>query len=149
MRDEISFTISKTLTESLLLLLFLAVPALAEYQVDSDVVTDTETGLMWMQSNDLSNRYWLSALDYCHYLELHGYTDWRLPNVNELVSLVDYGRFDPAIDPVFACPSNFFWSSSPSVTRSSDAWRVNFSDGLAFHYSKDNKCYVRCVRGGP
>ncbi|MDC7223202.1 MAG: DUF1566 domain-containing protein [Spirochaetales bacterium] len=62
-------------------------------------VSDNGTGLMWMSSDDETTRDWETALSYADTSEYAGYTDWRLPNVKELQSLVDYDSDDwPAID---------------------------------------------------
>ena len=68
-------------------------------------VTDTCTRLMWQQDtadvngdglrNEGDQPPWCSALAYCEDLELAGHDDWRLPNITELQSIVDHGRFSP------------------------------------------------------
>ena len=64
----------------------------------TDVVTDNLTGLMWTRNANLLNakRTWEPALDFANNLNLGGYTDWRLPNIHELRSLIDYSKYDPA-----------------------------------------------------
>ena len=148
MPDTIRRTTGTILIILVSLLLLLALPAGAEYQADTDVVTDSETGLMWMQAAG-TERDWQTALAYCQDLNHHGHSDWRLPDLNELESLVDYTRYTSAIDPVFSCRSSIYWSSSPYAGNSGYAWLVSFYYGSANYYSKDDKCYVRCVRGGP
>lgn len=71
-------------------------------------ITDTETGLMWAQADNGQGLTWQEALSYSENATLAGYSDWRLPNVKELQSIVDYTRApditnSPAIDPLFAC----------------------------------------------
>ena len=68
-------------------------------------VSDTVTGLQWQQATmDLDHNgiaddmTWEDALAACENLTLGGYSDWRLPNIFELLSLVDYSRSNPAID---------------------------------------------------
>ncbi|MCX5896253.1 MAG: DUF1566 domain-containing protein, partial [Proteobacteria bacterium] len=61
-------------------------------------VTDTDTGLMWQKGTAPGTYVWQQALSYCQKLTLAGHNDWRLPNRNELQSLVDYSRFDPSIN---------------------------------------------------
>jgi hypothetical protein len=59
-------------------------------------VTDKLTGLMWTKNTQIipSRKTWYDALAACNNLELAGYTDWRLPNVNEQVSLLDWSISD-------------------------------------------------------
>lgn len=58
-------------------------------------VTDEATGLMWQAADSGAGMDWPSALEYAQNSELGGYTDWRLPNVKELQSIVDY-RYSPS-----------------------------------------------------
>ena len=118
-------------------------------------VTDTETGLMWQQDEAYMN--WESALSYCENLELAGYNDWRLPNINELQSLVDYSTYNPAID-TYAFPHAISYSSVwRSTFRSSTTnskwpewlWCINFGNGnVSEGCEKWHGGYVRAVRGG-
>ncbi len=120
-------------------------------------VTDTCTGLMWQKDtgNDGNRLAWCDALAYCENLELADHDDWRLPNVRELQSIVDYGRFGPAIDPVFGALSSWYWSSTSHGGGGRDGgWSVNFSDGD--HYSgvdvgraRAAPLFVRAVRTAP
>ena len=115
-------------------------------------VTDTVTNLVWQQGdshNDAGGRSWQAALAYCESLDLANQTDWRLPNLRELESLVDPNHYDPALDPLFNCRSSYYWSGSTNVYRNFDAWTIFFLAGEAGEYYKDNAYYVRCVRGGP
>jgi len=111
-------------------------------------VTDTETGLMWQQ-NTASPMDWRNALVYAEELELAGHSDWRLPDRNELQSLVDYSRNNLAIDPE-AFPgtrSSGYWSSTTYANNNAYAWYVGFSYGGVYIYPKHNYLYARAVRG--
>ncbi len=55
-------------------------------------ITDLSTGLMWQMSDDGVTRGWEEALSYSENLELANHSDWRLPNVKELQSIVDYTK---------------------------------------------------------
>jgi len=121
-------------------------------------VTDKYTSLMWQQDtapDRINNRTvyynWQEALSYCENLTLAGYSDWRLPNVNELQSLVDYTSYNPSINEVYfpITPSVSFWSSTTDVVWA--AWNVSFYDGSVSGSGSDKLNpynYVRCVRGG-
>jgi hypothetical protein len=69
-------------------------------------VSDIATGLTWTQSDSATGMNWESALNYCESLDTAGITEWRLPDVKELQSIVDYSRSpdttdSAAIDPIF------------------------------------------------
>lgn len=116
-----------------------------------DMVTDTTTGLMWQQVTG-GNMNWEAALSYCENLTLADYTDWRLPNIKELQSIVNYGTYNPAIDTSFFpnTVSSGYWSSTTYAYITVRAWRVSFLGGgvSSSYYKSANSCYVRAVRGG-
>ena len=109
------------------------------------IVTDTETGLIW-QKTYVSSKTWQQALDYCENLTYAGYTDWRLPNKNELASLVNYAKYGPASDFPDMPSDGWFWSSSTFVGSTNRAWHVYFTHGPVSYDSKTNDNDVRCVR---
>ena len=111
-------------------------------------VTDVATGLMWQQQDDGIIRDHADAITFCQNLSLAGHADWRLPNVKELTSLVDYRQSSPAID-VAAFPntsSSFYWSASSRASSSSSAWVVNFDVGNVSSNDETSNNFVRCVR---
>ena len=55
-------------------------------------ITDTATGLMWLQKDSGTAMTWQQALAYAEASTVDGYSDWRLPNAKELQSIVDYTR---------------------------------------------------------
>jgi len=87
-----------------------------DFIVNGDgTVTDQASGLMWQQADDGERRDWGEALDYCEGLTLASHDDWRLPNIKELQSLVDYSRNDPALDTTIFQQKDrtgWFWSST-------------------------------------
>ena len=118
------------------------------YADNQDVtVTDTSTGLMWQKATAPGTYVWDAALRYCEDLTLAGHDDWRLPNVRELQSIVDYGRIDPSSDLIFGAESGWYWSSSTIVLYPNDAWLVFFYDGFVDYGSKGVGSFVRAVRG--
>ncbi len=113
------------------------------------IVTDTFNGLMWQQATG-GFMDWEDALYYCEGLSLAGHDDWRLPNRNELQSLVDYSAYKPIIDTEFFPDTELaeYHSSTTSAWAWSEAWFVDFSDCLITNDRKSKAQYVRAVRSG-
>jgi uncharacterized protein DUF1566 len=120
-------------------------------------VTDTCTELMWQKDAIYNSSLWCDAITYCENLSFAGHSDWRLPNVRELESIIDYGRVNPSIDPVFGAgtwpdePHIYYWSST-SIS-AAYAWYVGFDRGFldVVNISRhgDAPMYVRAVRNSP
>ncbi|MBN1654052.1 MAG: DUF1566 domain-containing protein [Deltaproteobacteria bacterium] len=135
------------------------------------VVLDDASSLMWQAcsagqtvtncSGNALQFSWQDANDYCDTLnDYAGYNDWRLPNVRELLSLIDYTKVDPAVD-LIAFPetqSGYYWSSTPIEGYPDHAWYVDFLYGhTKFDRGSElvpntitafvtRTYYVRCVR---
>ena len=80
---------------------------------------------------------------------LAGYTDWRIPNRNELASIVDLGQCNPSINTTAfpSVPSDYHWSSSTDPCDNTLACLVHFSYGkIGNGYKQKAKYYVRLVR---
>ena len=110
-------------------------------------VTDTRSGLMWAKFRVANGQSWATALQTCANLTLAGYSDWRLPNVNEFLSIIDTQRSSPAIYSVFpeANPSDTYWTSTPQANTSS-RYYVSISSGLITSAANSGGRSVRCVR---
>lgn len=81
---------------------------------------------------------------------LCGGSDWRMPTRKELQGLVDYGRFNPAIDGTYFVntTSRDFWSGSPFARDGGSAWIVFFNEGRSYSGGRGGARPVRLVRGG-
>ncbi|MGI5828284.1 MAG: DUF1566 domain-containing protein [Patescibacteria group bacterium] len=92
---------------------------------------------------------WQNALKYCANLNMDGKTDWRLPNVKELTSIVHYSTYNPSINTSYFSntASNYYWSSTTYSGNNTGAWYVSFGNGHTDYYYKPNSYRVRCVRG--
>jgi len=98
-------------------------------------ITDKATCLTWQQKDDGKTYNWEQGLAYCENLNLAGRTDWRLPSVKELQSLVDYTRSpmttgSAAIDPIFPMSDkeDWFYSSTTHM----DGPRPSHASYMAF-----------------
>jgi len=124
-------------------------PKLARWQRSNEIVTDTQLGLMWQDDSEAKStkKSWKNAKSYCKNLSLGGYSDWRLPSYEELLTIVDYDRYDPVIMPSFQnVTSSNYWSSSEDVSDAKYAWVVYFGYGDTYYGTKSNEYSVRCVR---
>ncbi len=115
---------------------------------DNGTVTDTATGLMWQKDTAPGTYTWQQALLYCESISLADYHDWRLPNRNELQSIVDYNTYDSSIDPLFSIVRSTYWSSTTYNRYPDGAWSVHFSSCRVDEDDKSSFGYVRAVRGG-
>ncbi len=113
-----------------------------------ETVTDNVTSLMWQWKDDNASYTWLDAGTYCAGLPLAGYNDWRLPTKKELLSISDYGTYDPSIDiTAFPNTDSVYWTSTTTAWNSSQAWYLYYLDGFVGSDEKTLTDYVRCVRG--
>lgn len=116
-------------------------------------ITDNATGLIWVAnpaSAGVGGTYtWDNAIAACKNLKFAGYSNWRLPNIKELVSIVDYGAHNPTINTAyFTSQSLLFWSSTTSACYTSGAWLIDFSCGLMVNLDKTVPFSIRPVRDG-
>ena len=128
-------------------------PAAGRFTDNGDgTVTDNCTGLMWQKETPPAEYMWDEAIEHCENLELAGHTEWRLPNIRELQSIVDCGRFYPAIDPVFGGITDWYWSSTTDVSNTEVAWYVRLDFGSVGNEAADGlkgyPNYALAVRSG-
>ncbi len=79
----------------------------------------------------------------------NNHSGWRVPNINELRSIVELQCYHPAINlTIFPnTPIYYYWSSSPYAASNYTAWSVSFGSGYADDVSKAVSRFVRLVRG--
>ena len=136
---------------------------------NNGTVTHKPTGLMWKVCSEGQNwnssdgsctgaattHTWQQALQIPQSLNTGGgfanQTDWRLPNLKELKSIVELSCYSPAINETIfnSTPSAVYWSSSPYAYYRNTAWGVLFDYGNDYinHYRSQGR-HVRLVRSG-
>jgi hypothetical protein len=141
--------------------------------------TDKLTGLIWLKTANCPNtqRDWQTALSDVASLNTSGKmngndcgdtsgrrgshrTDWRLPNIRELFSLIDFAFVGPAIsnamgdghctpvDCEFSNLGSYYWSSTTNAFIPVTAWTLDIGWGNVGSGHKDDPAYVIAVRGG-
>jgi hypothetical protein len=98
-------------------------------------ISDRATGLMWMKVDSGKGLEWRDALSYAENLEFAGHDDWKLPNVKELQSIVDYSGVYPAINQAFfdiSDKDSYFWTST-SAYFSKSAGKERFNKHWAWY----------------
>jgi Protein of unknown function (DUF1566) len=141
------------------------------YQTRLDgTIRDVATGLIWEVKcsgcgglHEVNNTYvwsgngmqetiwdWLDDINAEGGTGYTGHDNWRIPNLREMQSIADYGRFNPSIDPIFTpTAASIYWSSTSIATFPSGvAWGVDFVVGDIDAFSKVDGFHVRAVRGG-
>ncbi len=134
-------------------------------------ITDDLTGLMWTQDanapgdstcNPNISKIWQGALEHVKCLNTNkykGYSDWRIPNVIELESLVNAGYMEDDESPNSSnadwlinqgfnkVQAGWYWTSTNSISSKTSAYVINMIKGDVFYYNKTNGFYVWPVRG--
>jgi hypothetical protein len=155
-----------------------------EYRDNQDgTVTDLSTGLVWEKKCDCQDSPhhfgglylwsgdgehetiwdWIASLNREGGRGYAGHDDWRIPNVKELATLLDYERTDPAIRAPFdacadACAdpvgqdcgctaSGAYWTSTTFADFPAHALLVNFGNGGVEDKLKTRRGFARAVRG--
>ena len=124
-------------------------------------VTDNLTGLIWLKNANCAGgtRTWTQAVSdgnslmsgECGLTDGSVATNWRLPNVKELLSLVDYGETGPALPlghPFTNVQSTLYWSSSSLISSPASAFSVSMYQGTVTTAGKALPYHVWPVRGG-
>lgn len=117
-------------------------------------ITDTVTGLMWQQV-DGGEMTFDKAVLYANDLVLGGYSDWRIPTILELNSLLNHDKNNPALNTTFftATSAQYWWSGQKQVNDANKAWCANAGGGIGNHPINETvsaggtkKFHVRAVR---
>ncbi len=126
-----------------------AIPASGHFfETTDDTVMDHATGLEWQRGSSPSAQSQVDSISYCDSLSLSGKTDWRLPTVVELSSLMPARKDEQPLIDLTVFPdtqTSAYWSASP-VAASSLGWYVSFDAGYTNTVPVGDSGWARCVR---
>ena len=116
---------------------------------NGDTITDNLTTLMWAEDTNADGTKNLTdAIAYCNALSLGGHSDWRLPNLKELLSLLDYGQTSPSLPvghPFVPAATVSYSTSTTLIWNTAYMWRM--SVGVVGFSTKVTALTVWPVRG--
>jgi hypothetical protein len=119
----------------------------ADFTKTGDTVKTSVSKLEFQDDSIGKKMKWQEAINYCELLALEDHGDWRLPNVNELRSIVNKSKRSPyAVGAFKHTSSDKYWSSTSYARYKNNAWDVNFKYSSVYYSTKDTSHYVRCVR---
>lgn len=108
---------------------------------------------IWQDNEEVKENKmpWEDAAKYCKNLRLAGYNTWRVPNIEELESIVDNTRMEPALIKTFknqyskVWKQSYYWSSTTCARNDKKAWFIGFKMGGNAIAPKKAKRFVRCI----
>ena len=111
-------------------------------------VIDNLTGLMWRSQFLPDTLTWESALTYADTSTTAGFTDWRLPNIKEIQSIMDVSRINPCLNTSYftANPAMKCWASTTLPNKTVSAWYLDTRYGITTYDVKTRRNYVYLVR---
>jgi hypothetical protein len=120
---------------------------------NEDIIWDKETGLTWERSPSAQKLAWDAAIVYSYSKVIAGRLGWRLPAIEELLSLSDPSQTSlklPAQNPFQNIQADYFyWSSTLGMSQlPTYAWGYDFGSGDISNVLKSAPAYVWLVRGG-
>lgn len=150
----VNFEFGEKMKKILLSLVALATISSAEIirSNDAEIVLDTDTNLVWQDNSEAKTvkKNWKEAVEYCENLNLAGFDDWKLPDSDELESVVDKSKY-PTIKKGFqniytGIFLDKYWSISSHFSYPYNAWGLDFNSGSGNWGFKSSSNLVRCVR---
>lgn len=111
-------------------------------------VFDNGTRLMWQDDEEVLWKNDITmAKVYCDTLILNGYTDWYLPSIQQLQSIIDIENKKGFIKKQFKyAKGDKYWSNTPFIKDNRYYWYVDFQTGKTSYMQKGTQNFVRCVR---
>ncbi|MEA1946092.1 MAG: DUF1566 domain-containing protein [Thermodesulfobacteriota bacterium] len=119
---------------------------------DGETVTSSD-GLVWSVQTSIDSMSWEAANDYCNNLEAGGMSDWFLPTVEELRTLVAFDKVNPAADTsLFEVASGgaYYWTATEQAgSTGNSAWQIKFENGYTAPADKTLAGWIRCAHEAP
>jgi hypothetical protein len=133
------------------------------FAAGTQTVVDNATQLMWQRAESSSQSFggfsgkmtWAQSFQYVAAMnsqDFGGHNDWRLPNIKEIWSILDLGRYLPSCPAEYfsGTQNDFYWGSTTyaDLINGQYVYQVNFTEGnMGFVYINDSPLgYVRAVR---
>jgi len=113
------------------------------------VISGEPRMLIWHAVGSRKRSYFGTAHEEAARTDLCGWTDWRVPTLEELASIVDRTRCDPAIDGEFfpMCKSDAYWTATATAAAPAvSGWLIVFDNGGVYNFNHSVKGFVRVVR---
>ncbi len=110
-----------------------------------EVVKNIQNGKIYSDTLYSSKMKFSEALKYCNKMSHLGFSDWKLPNKEELKAIMELGRRDLNVKRAFQnVQDGIYWTSTKD--RHDEAWYVDFDLGRYSTASYDHSYYALCVR---
>ena len=134
----------------ILFLIFVSLLDAQIYRKSSQVVTDTQNLLMWQDDVSVIKvvKTHDESITYCEELVFAGYSDWRIPKIDEFKTIVDKKNFKNYINKAFKynVPDGYWAKKAHWRTLWFYADYMHFVSGTEYFDSRHKNKYVRCVR---
>jgi hypothetical protein len=131
----------------MILFIFLGI-LYAQFEKSEKAVFDMTKNLMWQDDEEVVYQEDITmAKVYCETLILNGYTDWYLPSIKQLQSIIDISNTQGYIKKEFRYyKAEKYWSNTPYIEDKTLYWYVDFENGRSNFMDKGTLNTVRCVR---
>jgi hypothetical protein len=127
----------------------LLLQAESRFVVKNGGIFDRQTDLTWQKKPSSDKFTYQEAIKHCEDLYDDGYSDWELPSIDALKSLVDYKQDNSAIATglISVKLNDYYWSETKHAEYSSNAWELLFKNGNDNWNNQSFDFYALCVRG--
>jgi len=134
----------------LLIVLFISISSANSFKKSADTVIDLDSKLMWVDNVSVIKvlKTHEEAISYCENLKLKGFSNWRIPKLEELELIVDKKNEKNYINRAFKfnVPDGYWALKAHWRTLWFYADYMHFVSGTPYYDSRHKRKYVRCVR---